>query len=214
MRNTITADQLIDILFQTDNRITANALDKQSPVSKWISNLFTTTNNTDTDHKNGFKGHIQNLKRRLTLEFNDAVNVEHEHPRSLRKALIELKTLGYSNKQLYDIKVDVLRFTLVHLDFDGEIKRLADKRHPYTLSAWCDKAFLGAASLEFDGYVKSGYRTMDEIDNAPAHNSIYSENDYDAVYPIFKESYTAKISRHPEYLAPEKPKGLALTLNG
>lgn len=214
MRNTLTADQLIDILFQTDNRITANALDKQSPVSKWISNLFTTTNNTDTDHKNGFKGYIQNLKRSLTLEFNASAKIEHEHPRSLRKALLELKTLGYSNQQLYNIKEDVLRFTLVHLDFDGEVRRLADKRHPYTLSEWCDKAFLGAASIEFKGQAKSGYRTMDEIKNAPAHNSVFSEDDYDAVYPIFKESYTAKISRHPEYLVPEKPKGLALTLNG
>ncbi len=214
MTHKLTADQLIGILFQTDDRITAGALDNQNAVSKWARSLFTSTHKAETSYKNGFKGYLQNLKRSLTLEFNTSAKIEHEHPRSLRKALLELKTLGYSNKQLYNIKEDVLRFTLVHLDFDGDVKRLADKRHPYTLSEWCDKAFLGAASLEFTGQAKSGYRTMDEIKNAPVHNSVFSEDDYDALYPIFAESYAAKISRHPEYLAPEKPKGLALILHG
>ena len=212
MAHALTADQLINILFQTDDRITAGVLERQNPLSKWVSSVFTSETKADANYKSGFKGYLQDLKRKLTLEFNAAVKIEHEHPRSLRKALQELKTLGYSNKQLHDIKVDVVRFTLCHLDFDGEIRRLADKRHPHTLSEWCDKAFLGAALLEFDGPAGKYGRTREELDNAPAHNSIYTEDDYDAVYPIFKKSYMEKIARHPEYLSPEKPKGLALTL--
>ncbi|MAH04879.1 MAG: hypothetical protein CL561_04935 [Alphaproteobacteria bacterium] len=211
MTYTLTADQLIDILLQAEERVTAGALDKRSMFQKLSDSVFSYKRKEMVDYG---PNSLQSLKRSLMIEFDEAAKVVTEHPKSLKKAILELKTLGYSNKQIHDITSDVKRFALSYLYDNNPVKTAVKKDYPNYYFTWNDESFLGTALQELPGeFDEPRYHlSLNEVDNATTHNTAFTSSNQALAESYFRDYYKATIARHPEYLTPEKPKGLALTL--
>lgn len=192
MTVTLTQKQLTDILFQTDDRITKGILDNGYLGNK-ISDKYLSFKITE-------KGLFDYGKGVLCQAFGRARTSDQEHPRSLRKALLELKALGYSQDQLIAIheKARVILFTA--LDYPTSINKMIRQHCPNTMLCFNEKAFLGMSVVDnTEGY------TPDPLNNRPSYLAAVSENDLDELYEYVESHVSSMVHVNPELLTPNKP---------
>lgn len=166
----LTPDQLLDIIFQKDNRITKGILDHRNPLQKLSDQILTYRDTDMSIHYGSMKERIKGL----CFVFNQTVGNIVEHPRSLRKAKMELKALGFSKEQIKGISRLVSGFNY------SDYNRLHSKDEGEALVA-DDRAFLGLAVLPHSGERQVGYSKEFDL-NPLAANTAYSVSVEDELY--------------------------------
>lgn len=137
----LTPVQLADIVLQVPDRVTAGVLERCGVWERWRDEALT------RDYDEGQAPARGGWRRRLLTHFDAAVKVAAEHPRSLRRACMELKALGFANAQIDEIRQMAYRFILMQCE-PGYILHEQNKQDfPGRSHWWCDRAFLGAALL-------------------------------------------------------------------
>lgn len=195
----LTARQMADILFQRPGRSTENILEKRSLWERgrdyWVS-----WNDTDRASYDGLYGSWQKVRPRLFLEFSNVALVKEEHPRSFRRAMLELKALGFSNAQVAEIKADFQRYTMCMQEYDTPLSRQLKKDFPTKVPVFCDAAFLGNAAYEGKDV---GYEEM--IRQNPANTRMTKEGE-ELAYNDFLGKLEYAAQAHPEWFTPARPK--------
>jgi len=120
-KDVLTLTQTADIIFQKPDRITTGIRDNASFIDR-----------------------LNDMYFKLTYKFVKEVEVE-EHPRSFKKAALELHALGFSRTQITSLREEARRvFTGLEHSHDGKI--ILDNALGGDVS--CDDAFLGTAGIE------------------------------------------------------------------
>jgi len=197
----ITPEQLRDILMQRPERITNGILEKRpllmqarDRVMRWNDKSFSSSNDP-----------IEKMRDRLFLVFDAVVKIDEEHPRSLKKAKLELKALGFSNEQVDRLGQMAIQTTInvFYRNFfsdDKEINTIADQvreNYPGYSYFWNDDAFLGTGILitEYVGDEGSLYGSVSNSElkekGWPTHNSAFlSEEQEQSVADFLLETIT------------------------
>lgn len=201
----LTVDQLADILFQNENRITAGILKQRSAFTRMKDDILcrTRTNITDMTRLDYFKS-------KLLLEFDASIKVEEEHPRSLKKAMLELKNIGYSNEQIYEIRDKLVRRFLVRsADCNTPVTKILETRFPKgACFAFNDNAFLTTAMFTppSSEYALEGFEfATSNPHTSPVANTPFNVEDYDEVFEHFKFFISEQCKKYQSLLIPEKP---------
>lgn len=200
----LTTEQLTKILFQADDRITKDILSQQSRFDRWTNDLLSSRNG-EIDHVSGAKGYLQRLQRKLTLVFTEEAKLDKAHPRSLANAMRELRALGYSNEQIFEIRDDAARFTLSGFQHTKLLPEMARRVTPNYGLRYNDDAFLGTMLIALpEG---KDERDIDEKDlnSYLTYNTAFLEKDLDELYPLFRNNIASRISHKPDYLVPKNP---------
>lgn len=195
----LTARQLADILFQRPGRDTENILEKRSLWERG-RDYWATWNDTDKARHDGLYGSWQKMRPRLFLEFSNVALVKEEHPRSFRKAMLELKALGFSNAQVAEIKGEFMGYTMCMQEHPTPLSRQLKKDFPTKVPVFCDAAFMGNAAYEGRGV---DYETM--IKQAP-DNTMMSAESEELAYNEFLRRLEYAAKTHPEFFTPAAPK--------
>lgn len=196
---TITARQMADILFQRPGRVTEGVLEKRGLWEK-TRDYWVTWNDTDRVSHEGLYGSWQKMRPRLFLEFSNVALVKEEHPRSLRKAMLELKALGFSNQQVAGIKLEFQRFIMSMQEYDTPLSRQLNKDFPTKVPVFCDTAFLGNAAYERSHGLD--YKTMKT--QAPANTLMTAESE-ELAYNDFFRMFESMAQTRPELFTPARP---------
>lgn len=147
----LTPDELIDILLQKPGRITAGILDKRNPLQKMRDDALA-VKTTDTTHYGkglGWPRWKQEFKKNFMHEAWDKVPVEEESNRSLKKALSELRYIGYEGQKIDEIRSACIRFFLrYYSNGDTDLLEMSKEEHRgYWATDYNDRAFLGNALI-------------------------------------------------------------------
>lgn len=212
----LTTTELADILFQKPDRITAGILQQRSPVEKLRDNALTWQEKRSLRPVN--PGKMEQLKKKLLLHFEAEAKVASQHPRSLKQAALELKALGFSNKQIEEIKSCCYRFTTSYCEPNEPLGNILHKDYPGHTYAWCDDAFLGAALVPWNGSStfnssEDAFTTLDQFkkdkyDPAQTKNTMFTPEWEEQAYALFQEyvaEYVAKLGGASLFLMPAKP---------
>ncbi len=186
----LTQEQLCDILMQNTDRITNGILAQRSlwvtardRVMQLNDRSFTTTNSP-----------LEKLKNSICLVFDSVVRIEEEHPRSLKKSKLELKALGFSNKQVNRLGEMAYQTTINDYYRDmfsknKKIETIADQvreNYPGYHYFWNDNAFLGTGIVVLEhteGGVLTGPITDEELKMKgwPTYNSAFKNEEQEKV---------------------------------
>ena len=175
----LTHAQIADIIFQRPGRITEGILEQRSLWERG-RDYWGTWNNTDRYSYGGFYGSWQEKRRRLFLEFNDLAALKEESPQSLRRAMMELKCVGYSNEQIHEIRHAVLAMAMQYMDnLAGPLEDdLKAYNRDYILKH-TDAAFLGTGRFK-----KEALNEKFEISGQPDEGRFATDEIIDTLYKM------------------------------
>jgi hypothetical protein len=198
MNKGLLSEEFAKIIFQRDDRITKDALSQRSDWAKLRDNVMV------YHHRSGCSSpdsSIEKLRKQLFIEFEETVKVKEAHPKALINAAKELKTLGFTNEQVNEIKDEVAQFILNTLltRYTGlEWIKLTEQAHPNFITAWNDDSFLGTAFYCSDKKV-SGCHTMSQ-DGQQFKNNILTEQTEPLAYGHFVKHMDEALKTKPDLL--------------
>lgn len=194
----LTTDELADILLQTPNRITAGILDDRSLVERCQDKVFQHDDKRVFRHADRDRGPLEKLGRKLFIYFEAGSKVKTEHPRSLKRAIFELKALGFTHRQIEQIKSCCYGFAQARVTPETPLGKALLKGHPDYGYDWCDDAFLGAAAVQTKGF-----------DSQTISNTLYAPAREKQVWEEFHEhvaEYATAGFLKTSILMPEAPR--------
>ena len=171
----LTPEQMVDILFQRDNRITKGVLERRSFAEKARDAVF----NLQGEYWNKSSGSLAGIRSSLVLEFEKYANcpVNEEHPRSHRKAMLELKALGFSTAQVNQISRIMYRTIWFSAFYDmsrapGGYGYEICQNHPGLVVGFNSRAFLGVCAFRHPGN-KATFRPVNNLTNSRTEQLTY-----------------------------------------
>jgi len=183
----LTKDQLLDIILQTDDRVSKNILACRSAEQAFLDEHL-------VYNESGTMIYVGSLKEKfksLFYIFNQEAKHIKEHPRSLKNAKLELKALGFSKQQVSDIWHRVQNFNFS--DHNGILPGIENSFYVHD-----DRAVLGIAILPAKDGTLAGIPVKEPDFDAEAENNCYPEANEDEI----RKRLSAHIPEHADFLNP------------
>lgn len=170
--------EVADIVFQTPRRLTNGVLERLSFLERAENHYMTRSKpssyaNFQNDAHMGPDAPLPAYAR-ISMIFNEEVSPGHtpaeqtpEHPRALKKAMLELKAIGFSHQQIYHITrraraIPNWMFSNDHVTtYRGRIAKLANTESENIAMYTNDNGFLGTQICIKDNDAESSYHTTD-----------------------------------------------------
>lgn len=132
----LTVKEFLDIMFQTEERLTKSILDNLSPWQKLRQKcVYATDRYVGTESK----------KSRFCLIFNKFAEIDRPHERAVMKAKRELLAYGYSHKAVNELMVYLNDAIISVLTQKEEVKSALEEGQAFLSLSRHDDAFLGLA---------------------------------------------------------------------
>lgn len=197
----LSARQMADILFQRPGRVTEGILEKRSLWERARDYWLSWNDGLQTRGQWVDEWHNRRRSSGLFLEFTRVSHVKEEHPRSLKKALLELKALGFSNIQAMAAKesLQALLGGLTEQDsFDIPVRM--KKEFPGMVWHYSDGAFLGLGAFDAKNI------------KAKAGNTILTTEMEEELYELFIKTLTSEQATNPQLFTPQRTRSETIYL--